>query len=88
MTQIKNRIAAALSQAVNNGLVAPGVWNGDEFGNLSQGDYLSTGYYIYSSAIDDQDSSDREARIAPDIQVAAKLAGAVHFVDVTVNVNR
>ncbi len=88
MTQIKNRIAAALTQAVNNGLVAPGVWNGDEFGNLSQGDYLDKGYYIYSESIDDQDSSDREDRIAPDIQVAAKLAGAVHFVDVTVNVNR
>ncbi len=81
-------IEHALEQAVSNGLVAPGVWNGDGFGALKQGDYLSKGYYVYANPIDAQAQSDREARKAPPIQVAVKLAGAIHFVDVLVNVNR
>lgn len=77
-----------LEQAVRNGLVAPGVWRGDSFGVLQPGDYLAKGYYVYTNSIDTQSQADREARKAPPIQVAIKLAGAVHFVDVLVNVNR
>lgn len=77
-----------LEQSVTNGLVAPGVWNGDSFGILKTGDYLSKGYYVYSNPIDDQNQADREDRIAPPIQIAIKLAGAIHFADVLVNVNR
>ncbi|MDH0030318.1 MULTISPECIES: DUF3383 family protein [unclassified Acinetobacter] len=77
-----------LEQSVTNGLVAPGVWNGDSFGILKTGDYLSKGYYVYSNPIDDQNQVDREGRIAPPIQIAIKLAGAIHFADVLVNVNR
>jgi len=35
-----------------------------------------------------QSQADREARKAPVIQCAIKLAGAVHFVDCIINVNR
>lgn len=82
------RIEARLDQAVRNGLVAPGQWNGDPFGALQAGDYLPKGYYVFANSIDEQSQADREARKAPPIQVAIKLAGAVHFVDVMVNVNR
>ncbi|MCH7331348.1 DUF3383 family protein [Acinetobacter modestus] len=78
----------ALEQAVTNGLVAPGVWNGDSFGTLKTGDTLTKGYYVYSNPIDGQSQADREARKATPIQVAVKLAGAIHSVDVLVNVNR
>jgi hypothetical protein len=78
----------ALEQAVTNGLVAPGVWNGDTFGTLKTGDTLTKGYYVYSNPIDGQSQADREARKATPIQVAVKLAGAIHSVDVLVNVNR
>ncbi|MBQ8130585.1 MAG: DUF3383 domain-containing protein, partial [Clostridia bacterium] len=44
-----------LDQAVANGLVAPGIWNADGFGQLSQGDRLDSGYYIYMPDIYDQD---------------------------------
>ena len=88
MSRIKTRVASVLKQAVVNGLIAPGVWNSDGFGELEEGDLLPDGYYIYSSRIDDQSQSEREQRIAPPIQCAVKLAGAVHFVDVTINVNR
>ncbi|KAJ8136981.1 hypothetical protein OY671_009806, partial [Metschnikowia pulcherrima] len=40
--------AAAADQTVANGLVAPGVWNADGFGNSSRGDTLSSGYYSYA----------------------------------------
>jgi hypothetical protein len=77
-----------LSQAVTNGLVAPGRWNSTGFGSLSYGDYMGKGWYAWANSVDDQPQSIREARIAPLIQVAIKLAGAVHFSDVLVNVNR
>lgn len=75
-------------EAVNNGLIAPGTWNADGFGLLERGDYLEKGYYVYVSPIADQPQSEREQRKLPVIQIAAKLAGAVHFVDVQIDVNR
>jgi uncharacterized protein DUF3383 len=79
---------ASLSQGVQNGLIAPGIWNAPGFGELHQGDPLHYGWYTFANNIDTQSQADREARIAPLIQIAAKLAGAIHFVDVLINVNR
>lgn len=81
-------IAQCLEQSVTNGLVAPGVWNASGFGALNQGDTLAKGYYIYAAPVATQNQADREARKAPVIQCAIKLAGAVHFVDAIINVNR
>jgi hypothetical protein len=81
-------IEAVLTQAVNNGLVAPGQWNAAGFGQLKQGDYLAKGFYTYAPPVSTQLQADREARKSVPIQVAIKLAGAVHFVDVLVSVNR
>jgi len=85
---ITTTIAQRLNQAVVNGLVAPGKWNAPGFGALNQGDTLSTGYYVYAPQVASQSQADREARKAPVIQCAIKLAGAVHFVDCIINVNR
>lgn len=85
---INTTITKVLSQAVVNGLVAPGQWNAGGFGALNQFDFLETGYYVYAPPVASQLQADREARKAPVIQVAIKLAGAVHFVDVIINVNR
>jgi len=79
---------SVLSQAVINGLLAPGVWNAGGFGQLAQGDYLSKGFYVYAPSVNDQDPADRAARISVPIQIAAKLAGAVHEVVVAVLVNQ
>jgi hypothetical protein len=87
-TKIVNAITAVLNQAVNNGLVAPGQWNADGFGVLKTGSYLPLGYYIFAPNITTQLQADREARKSVPIQVAVKLAGAIHTVDVLVNVNR
>jgi hypothetical protein len=88
VNQIVTTIAGRLEQAVANGLVAPGVWNADGFGNLKRGDTLASGYYIYAPPIATQSQADREARKSPVIQCAIKLAGAIHSVDVIINVNR
>lgn len=88
VNQITNAISGVCDQAVNNGLVAPGTWNAAGFGSLLQGQFLKTGYYIFAQSVALQSQSDREARKAPPIQVAVKLAGAIQSVDVIVDVNR
>ncbi len=88
VNQLITCIENVLEQAVNNALVAPGVWNGDGFGQIERGDYLPKGYYIYSEPVEFQPQSEREQRKSPPIQCAIKLAGAIHSVDVAINVNR
>ncbi|MFJ6322262.1 MULTISPECIES: DUF3383 domain-containing protein [unclassified Rhizobium] len=85
---IVTTIEGTMARAVNNGLVAPGIWNAGGFGQLQQGQMLTSGYYVYAPLVATQSQSDREARKAVPIQVAAKLAGAVHSVNVLINVNR
>lgn len=85
---ILTTICQRLEQGVVNGLIAPGQWNAPGFGTLRQGDFLPTGYYVYAPPVSDQSQADREARRAPVIQCAIKLAGAVHFVDAIISVNR
>lgn len=81
-------VESVLEQAVNNGLIAPGKWNAEGFGNLNEGDYLPSGYYVHAVSVDDQEQSEREARMCPPMTFAAKLAGAIHTADVLGNVNR
>jgi len=80
--------AGACNEAVNNGLCAPGTWNSDGFGQLARGDYLKTGFYIFTPPLALQDQSIRETRTAPPLQIALKLAGAFQELDIIVNVNR
>jgi hypothetical protein len=77
-----------LEEAVRNGLVAPGVWNADGFGQLEEGAYLPSGYYVYHEPIDQQLQADREARKCPPCRIAAKLAGAIHFANIVLDINR
>lgn len=86
--QLVTVVAAVCNEAINNGLVAGGQWNADGFGQLVRGQYLKEGYYIYMPPMALQAQADREARKAPPMQVALKLAGAIHTIDVIVNVNR
>lgn len=85
---IVQKIDKALVQGVNNGLLAPGVWNGGDLGQVSTGDYLPRGFYVYAQPVASQNQGDREARKAPPIQVIAKGAGAIHFVDISLTFER
>jgi len=88
VNQIVTTLESVFGEAIDNGLIAPGAWNADGFGQLERGDYLAKGYYIYAQPMADQDQSEREQRKAPPIRCAIKLAGAIHFVDVEIDVNR
>jgi hypothetical protein len=88
ISQIAAVVAQDCQMAVNNGYIAPGVWEGQNIGAIVNGQFLSTGWYIYQPPISSQSQAARAARQSPPIQVAAKLAGAVHFASVLVSINR
>lgn len=88
VNQLTNACSSACDAAVNNGLSAPGVWNGPAFGALTTGQFLKTGYYVFAPSVTTQSQADRDARKSPPIQIALKLAGAINTVDVLVTVNR
>lgn len=81
-------IESACQQSVKVGFVAPGQWNGAGILNLATGDYLPTGYLIQSESFENQSQADRDARKAPYVYVALKLAGAIQSVVVQLDVNR
>jgi hypothetical protein len=86
--QIINSFIPDLELAVRTGFAAPGIWTAPGFLTLAQGDAIEKGYLVLSEAINDQSPADREARMAPPIYVALKLAGAIHYVVIQINVNR
>ena len=83
-----NVMEAVLSQAVVNGLLAPGTWTAGGFGAIETGDFLPKGFYVYAPPISSQLPADRSARRSVAFQIAAKLAGAIRYIDLTINVNR
>lgn len=87
MQQISTSIAAACEQFVQNGALGPGVWTVGGFGQLKQNDFVAAGYYIYTPPLSTQSPAARAARASVPIQVAAKLAGAVNTVNVSILVN-
>jgi hypothetical protein len=82
------QVEQALAQGVNNGLLAPGNWNGNPLGQIGTGDFLPRGYYVYAQPVAEQNQSDREARKAPPIQAICKGAGAIHSADISVTFER
>lgn len=81
-------VANSCAIGVQNGMIAPGQWNGPPLGQISTGQQLPAGYYVYAPPVSSQPQTIREQRIAPTIQALIKLAGAIHFADAIVNVNR
>lgn len=75
-------VEKALEAGVNNGLLAPGVWDGGDLGQVKSEDYLPRGYYVYAQPVAQQSRSDREARKAPPIQFIACGAGAIHSANI------
>lgn len=88
MNMIATTIESVCKQAVLNGFLAPGTWNSTGFGNIQNGSFLSKGYYIYTPPVASQSQADRAARKSVPFQVAAKEAGAVHDVQISVVVNQ
>jgi hypothetical protein len=73
------------------GVFAPGTWTSpDYFGDREtfERNIEENGFYWIAGKLADQPQSDREARKSPVLQGAVKLAGAVHSVDIIVNINK
>lgn len=88
ITFIKESTNVICKQAVTNGYLAPGTWNGsDTFGDPEdfKRNILDFGYYQYTQPIAQQSQTERETRIAPLLQIAGKEAGAIHGGTVTIN---
>lgn len=88
VNRVVNVMDGAFSQAVVNGLAAPGRWNLPGFGLLKEGDLMTKAWYSFAQKVEDQSQADRENRICPPITSAVKLAGAIHFARIALNVNR
>lgn len=90
MDGLKNAYRAVMLQSVTNGVAAPGAWNSPVvFGNPANliGAVAAIGFYVYSLPVAQQLPADRLARKAPLIQIAAKMAGAIHTSSVIVQIN-
>lgn len=81
---ICTEMRTTLTKAARNGLIAPGVWNFPGFGNLSQGDAMPEGFYIYAQPVSTMSVADRAARKAPAITVALCGAGAIQYIAPTI----
>ena len=88
MAILKTKITEVCEEMFANGFIDSGVWKAESVLNLQTGDTLPNGYYIQSEPIDEQSQIDREARIAPPIYVSLKLAGAIHYLTIQIDVNR
>lgn len=93
MAGLKSAYEMSLVQGLANGFIGAGIGWGDDvavpFGNPEdfRRNILERGYYIYSLPISEQSSADREERKAPVIQIAIKVAGAIHSSNVIVNIS-
>ena len=92
MTGLKQAYESRCSQGVANGVIGTGLkWNDSiPFGDPEdfQRNIEEKGYYIYSLPIAQQQQAEREARIAPVVQIAIKLSGAIHSSNVIVQIQR
>lgn len=86
MHLITTAVTGVCIQFVNDGFLAPGMWTSAGFGALNTNDTMP-GYYVYAPPVSTQSVASRAARIAVPIQIAAKLAGAVHSANVSLTVN-
>jgi hypothetical protein len=80
-------IEATCNQGVANGFLGPGTWTAGGFGQLVTGQFLPTGYYIFVPPLSSQPQPQRSARQSVPIQIAAKTAGAVQDVNISISVN-
>ena len=84
-------VSAIISPCISSrdrGFIAPGAWDQPSILTLKTGDTLSQGFAILSKTISSQSSSDRAQRVAPPIYVCAKLAGAIEFVKIQLDIAR
>ena len=88
MALILSAVTSGMEYMKRIGFVAPGIWTAQPFQTINTGDVLAMGYQIFSESFDTLTPAEREARKAPPVYVAMKLAGSVRSVVIGVNVNQ
>lgn len=92
MSGLKNAYRAVCEQAKAAGVIAPGAWTGAVPAGVPQAlflqNILNVGYFVFSQPVALQAVADRNARKAPLVQIAAKLAGAIHSSNVLVQMQQ
>lgn len=91
VNQLVDQAEKTTRQFVRAGVAAPGEWSSpDYFGNRQtfEQNIRDNGFYWIAGSLAAQSQASREARESPVLQGAVKLAGAVHSVDLIVNINR
>lgn len=78
----------AFKQAVSNGLLAPGVWQGENVGEIKNLDFLDKGFYVFAQAVADQLPADRALRKSPPLTAIGIGAGAIHSCNLTFTFQR
>ena len=81
-------ISQVLDEYVDIEFIQPGIWLGNSVLSLEYGDTLSQGYLILFDEINDQSGTDRVNRIAPNCYICIKLAGAIEYITLGINISR
>lgn len=87
-----NELVTAMSdvygQGVTNGLIAPGIWRGNNFGQIVTGQFLKAGFYTYAEPVALQSYADRVTGASPPISSAVTLSGGILSADIGVGVTQ
>ena len=93
-TLLIQAVESALAQAALTGFIAGGTWEGQAIPiptastGLTPGTTLANGYWVASPKVATLTQAEIQARQAPPIYVALIEAGAVHFVTISIQVQR
>lgn len=87
LTQIINALNAESDAFVRSGFISAGIWQAAPVLDLQTGDALTAGYLFQAQPLAEQTPAERAMRRAT-IYGAVKLAGAIQYVTIQLNVNR
>jgi len=85
---LKHAAEASLAQAKKVGLLAPGIWKGQNVGEIKTGDFLPKGYYVFADSVANESDSDRAARKSPPLTAIGVGAGVIQSVAITFTFQR
>jgi len=88
MVKVVQACTGVGKKAKANGLAGAGTWNGDDIGELKNGDTLEDGFYVHAEPISSLSTADKENRLASPITMCIVGAGALHGANITVNFQR
>ena len=91
VNQIAGQVEKTIAKYIRNGFVAAGTWNSStKFGDYEAFDRAiqTQGYYVYAGDLSAQSQADREARKSVPFQIAVKLSGATHSIELILTIEK